>query len=208
MTADRTPPKYLEDYVPVSVRVEKFYEQHPEGRILTEIISIDDKRVVVKARVYRDFSSTLESSTGHAEEVRAENYVNESSALENAETSAVGRALALLGYEVKKGLASREEMNKVDRANQARETREDVGTEKARPDSPPATPPSPVPSRAPTRNTESQLLVKPGEKCEKCGKALDSPPHIARWVDAKRKNEPEFPSICPGCFNKGQQKSA
>jgi hypothetical protein len=105
----------LKDYIPVSERVEKFYADFPDGRINTQIVdhSPDTGFVLFKANIYRDDAEP--SATGHAFEVRGDGYVNKTSHIENCETSAVGRALALLGYEIKKGIASREEMGKVQR---------------------------------------------------------------------------------------------
>jgi hypothetical protein len=54
----------------------------------------------------------VEVAAGHAEEVRGQGNVNRTIALENAETSAWGRALAALGYDVKGGIASQEEMKR------------------------------------------------------------------------------------------------
>jgi hypothetical protein len=100
----------LKDYVEVNVRIEKFYEKYPNGRILTELVSWKDEVVVMKATVYRDQSDQHPSSTGHAYEKEGSSFINKTSALENCETSAVGRALAILGFEIKKSVASKEEV--------------------------------------------------------------------------------------------------
>lgn len=55
-----------------------------------------DEPVVVRAVITRT-SDGVVVATGHAEEWRSASYVNKTSAIENAETSAVGRALAALG---------------------------------------------------------------------------------------------------------------
>ena len=70
-----------------------------------------------KASAFREKDDAEPSATGHAFEERTQGYVNKTSYIENCETSAVGRALALLGYEISKGIASREEMAKVQRYN-------------------------------------------------------------------------------------------
>lgn len=100
----------LSDYIEVNVRIEKFWKDHPKGRIETEIKAIDDIRVLIQAKVYRDSKDEHPSATGHAEEIRDASYINKTSAVENGETSAVGRALAILGYEIKKSVASKEEV--------------------------------------------------------------------------------------------------
>ena len=100
----------LADYVPVSERLETFWEEYPNGRIDTAVVSNAGGKVVIKASVYRDAADPHPTATGHAHEVEGQGLVNQTSALENCETSAVGRALALMGYEIKRGIASREEM--------------------------------------------------------------------------------------------------
>lgn len=107
----------LKDYIPVSERLEKFYADFPNGRVNTFIVehSLADGFVLIKASVFRDRDDAEPSATGHAFEIRGDSYINKTSHVENCETSAVGRALALLGYEIKKGIASREEMGKVER---------------------------------------------------------------------------------------------
>jgi len=104
----------FEDYVTVAERIEQFYAAYPQGRLLTSIIEHDREAgfVLIRAEAYRNAEDTMPASTGHAFEVRGESYVNKTSYLENCETSSVGRALALLGFEVRRGIASREEMEK------------------------------------------------------------------------------------------------
>lgn len=110
----------LKDYVEVNVRIEKFYNKYPNGRIVTNLISWNDGVVVMKAEVYRDLNDTAPSATGHAYEKEGSTFINKTSALENCETSAVGRALAILGFEIKKSIASKEEVEnaKLNQTNQ------------------------------------------------------------------------------------------
>lgn len=101
----------LSDYVEVNVRIQKFWEKHPQGRIETHILKwTDDGLIVVEAFVYRDASDEKPTANGHAQEREGSSQVNKTSALENCETSAVGRALANAGFEIKKSVASREEV--------------------------------------------------------------------------------------------------
>jgi hypothetical protein len=100
----------LKDYILVNDRIMKFYEKYPDGRIVTDIISWDEGRIVMRAMVYRDYESDKVLATGHAYEQEGSTYINKTSALENCETSAVGRALALAGFEIKKSIASKEEV--------------------------------------------------------------------------------------------------
>lgn len=113
----------LNDYETVAERIQRFYKDYPDGRIVTEDLTKwrDRERNVwrVVARVYKthEQSEFSPSASGHAFEIDGQGLANKTSALENAETSAVGRALAMLGYSVSKtALASREEMEKVARA--------------------------------------------------------------------------------------------
>jgi hypothetical protein len=107
----------LDNYVPVNLRLAHFYTQHSAGRVQTSIVEHDRESgfIIVRAEIYRDTSDTLPASTGHAFEQRSAGHVNKTSYIENCETSAVGRALALLGYGITKAISSREEMEKVQR---------------------------------------------------------------------------------------------
>ena len=111
----------FEDYVPVAERLERFYERYPDGRITTAIVQHDLETgfVLMRAEVYRTPDDAQPAATGHAFEVRGDSYVNKTSYVENAETSSVGRALAMLGFEVKRGIASREELQKTARMQPA-----------------------------------------------------------------------------------------
>lgn len=107
----------LSKYIPVHARIAEFYEKYPDGRIVTEIIRLNEDSgfVCIKASAYRNRDDAEPSSTGHAFEIRGQGYVNTTSFIENGETSAVGRALANLGFKIDNGIASREEMQKVER---------------------------------------------------------------------------------------------
>lgn len=100
---------FLKDYIQVNERIIMFYEKYPEGSIQTEILLVDNEKVIIKAYAYRN-NKDQHPSTGHAEEIRNSNYINRTSAVENCETSAVGRSLANLGFEIKHSIASREEI--------------------------------------------------------------------------------------------------
>jgi hypothetical protein len=102
-----------DEYVQVNERLELFRKEHPEWGLVSTLDHYDDSRVVVRAVVTNE--QGREIASGLAEEVRDSSPVNKTSAVENCETSAWGRALANLGYEVKRSIASREEMEKAQR---------------------------------------------------------------------------------------------
>jgi hypothetical protein len=112
----------LADYELVETRISKFYSLYEDGRIQTENMSTAADREkgiwVVKARLYttqEDQRLGLPKATGYAFEVDGGYGANKTSALENCETSAIGRALANMALHGSKR-ASREEMSKVERA--------------------------------------------------------------------------------------------
>ena len=97
----------LDEYVTVHERIERFYAKFPQGRITTTILehSYETGFILIKAEVYRDADDTLPAATGHAYELRSAGHVQAGSYVEVCETSSVGRALALLGFEVRRGVA-------------------------------------------------------------------------------------------------------
>ena len=103
----------LADYEPVEVRLEKFIKDYPAFRIATELEVVEKDRYIVKAYLFKDASDGVAWATGYAEETVTQRGVNQTSALENCETSAIGRALANAGYAPKGKRPSREEMTKV-----------------------------------------------------------------------------------------------
>ena len=113
----------LEDYEPVEDRLAKFIKDFPDFRISTELVAHTNDRYIVKACIYRTYADSEPYSSGLAEETVSSRGVNSTSALENCETSAIGRALANAGYATKGKRASREEMLKVNN-NQPKSFRE------------------------------------------------------------------------------------
>jgi hypothetical protein len=103
----------LADYETVEVRLEKFIKDYPDFRISTELEVCEKDRYIVKAYLFKDSQQSTALSTGLAEEKVTDRGVNQTSALENCETSAIGRALANAGYAAKGKRPSREEMTKV-----------------------------------------------------------------------------------------------
>jgi hypothetical protein len=103
----------LDDYETVEERLVKFWKDHPDGQIHTKVLEHTSSRFIVEASIYRTEADLRPWTTGLAEETVQGRGVNATSALENCETSAIGRALANAGYATKGKRASREEMSKV-----------------------------------------------------------------------------------------------
>lgn len=107
----------LSQYATVEERLEKFWSDHPNGAVITEIAHREGDTIIVKAFIYFERGGDL-VATGLAEEVRDASPVNKTSFVENAETSAIGRGLANANYAMKKR-PSREEMQKAERRQQS-----------------------------------------------------------------------------------------
>ena len=99
------------EYAGVSERVIAFRKVYPNGRIETERIENDEESVTMIAKVFNDEDKLI--ATGHASEVK-KGLVNSVSMLENCETSAIGRALGFCGFGVDNGIASEQEIEKVE----------------------------------------------------------------------------------------------
>jgi hypothetical protein len=106
----------LADYETVESRLEKWWKDYPDGRVATKIEQATDTRYIVSAELFKTEADAKAYATGLASESVSDRGVNSTSALENCETSAIGRALANAGYAAKGKRASREEMDKVNRA--------------------------------------------------------------------------------------------
>lgn len=99
-------------YVLVSDRVIYFNENYPKGSITTELVSKpEDDLVIIKATI-KPVEGENRAFTGYSQATWGDGFVNKTSALENAETSAVGRALGFMGIGVIESIASADEINK------------------------------------------------------------------------------------------------
>lgn len=98
------------DYVMVHERIKEFHEQYPNGKINTELIEMTD-RFITKTVATPDVENPDRFFTGWAYEDISQNGVNCTSALENCETSSVGRAIGQLGIGIDTSLASYDEVS-------------------------------------------------------------------------------------------------
>lgn len=95
------------EYVEVNVRIKAFRDMYPDGSIMTEIVSHQDGVCVVKAIA---IVGGQIRATGHAYEKEGSTFINKTSYIENAETSAIGRCLGCLGIGIDTSVASVEEV--------------------------------------------------------------------------------------------------
>lgn len=103
------------EYALVADRITEFYERYPTGRILTDLVS-RERDIVFRAEVFRSSEDLAPASTGWASEREGDGDINLVACLENSETSAIGRALANLGFTASRKRPSYEEMQKAERA--------------------------------------------------------------------------------------------
>jgi len=154
----------LEDYETVEERLTKFWKEHPDGRIETELIEATTSRFIVLARIYRTEADSKAWTFGHAYEVVSDRGVNSTSALENCETSAIGRALANANYATRGKRPSREEMTKVIRVTaKDNPTADDVWTSE----------PAPLALNVEEIKEQLNATEVPGERSCKHGKMIE-----------------------------------
>lgn len=124
----------LADYATVQERIEAFWAKYPNGAIVTTDLTTDADRDRKQWRVYAEvyfvFDELRPRGTGLAFEIDGGAGANQTSAYENAETSAIGRALATANFTTSKHRASRQEMSKAQRVapDEAQITAIDVQT--------------------------------------------------------------------------------
>lgn len=111
----------LSNYEDVDTRIHRFWEMHQNGRIKTQIVYQKEgengqlKQVIIQAKVWKDKNSGKADATDYAEEIQGATPVNRTSFIENCSTSAIGRALATLGFAKKGARPSTVEMTKSER---------------------------------------------------------------------------------------------
>ena len=108
----------LSQYETVDERLHKFKELYPNSRVFTELVSYSNEQYIVKSYIYKDENDPHPLATGYAEERVGSSPVNRNSALENCETSSLGRALANAAISAKGNRPSATEMGKAERQDQ------------------------------------------------------------------------------------------
>lgn len=106
----------LQNYISVQERINAFWKEHPDGAIRTQLASDpkDFDRCRYQAEVFTHRDHIEPDAVGYAFELAGTGMANKTSHEENCETSAIGRALANLGYATtQETRPSREEMTKV-----------------------------------------------------------------------------------------------
>lgn len=106
------------NYVEVKERIKGFRQNYPMGTIKTHVELIDEDTCIATAEAgfFTPDGTFILLGTGTAMENRNGSRINSVSFIENAETSAVGRALGMLGIGIDAAVASAEEVNKADKA--------------------------------------------------------------------------------------------
>ena len=99
------------EYITVDERVEMFHELYPNGMIVTTLLKVEDSQILFKATATPDIDKPERFYTGHAEEVVGSSQINKTSAVENCETSAVGRCLGFLNIGLVGSIATADEVN-------------------------------------------------------------------------------------------------
>ena len=191
----------LEDYETVEERLIKFWKEHPDGRIETELLEATPTRFIVHARIYRTEADLRYWTSGLAFEHISDRGVNSTSALENCETSAIGRALSCAGYATRGKRPSREEMNKVAQPNKFEKkvenfTREKVPVEK--PSDPWTIEQKPMPVDLDEALTQLNEGIKPTE--------IPMCKHGARkeLQGVSKYNKPYYGMVCPERLKENQ----
>jgi hypothetical protein len=97
-------------YITVNERIKEFHKLYPNGSIVTNFHSQGNGIVIMKCQVTPDVDKPARFFTGVAYENEGSTFINKTSYIENCETSAVGRALGMLGIGIDVSVASADEV--------------------------------------------------------------------------------------------------
>lgn len=165
-------------YAEVNERVTAFRKLYPEGSIVTEILSVDEGRCVMRATVSTGEGVIL--GTGTACEERNASMINKTSYIENCETSAIGRALGMCGIGIAASIASAEEL---------------LGALAAQEAEAPKAAPAPAPESAPVV-----------AKCADCGKDIEGRGKYTPEAIAKKTHKTYGRMLCWECAEKANEE--
>jgi hypothetical protein len=210
------------DYAPVADRITLFYQKYPRGRIVTRLHSRTEREVTFRALVYRGSDDAMPAATGWASEREGDGDVNTVACLENTETSAIGRALANLGFTASTKRPSREEMQKVSRERARGISTPGVVAESRSSAEPPSVDDDPVQRRANAVHDVLDLLRRaealgfPERRIAALRKILlgDPPPpdrlaglerRLRAW--SARHRSPGRWAVTPRCFYQGERST-
>ena len=157
--------QFAPDYIQVHERIAAFYAKHPEGSLQSEIFELSESRVVMRAYAYRTPTDERPGIGYSSLEIPGKTPYTRGSEIENCETSAWGRAIAALGFEVKRGIATAEEVRNKSNAPAPAASSSAAGEREG--GRPVARPPSqPVPEEpegmfeAPARSSEQGMTLR------------------------------------------------
>lgn len=100
------------DYAEVNQRIKAFRMVYPEGFIINEMVSNENGVCIFRSTVgyYKENGDAVTLGVGTAYEKEGSSFINQTSYIENCETSAVGRALGMAGFGIDTSIASLEEV--------------------------------------------------------------------------------------------------
>lgn len=112
-------------YVMVNERLKAFREEHKDWSLISDVVSLTEEICVIKASILDENGRVI--ATGLAQEDRQSSMINNTSYVENCETSAWGRALANLGYGIDTSVASANEVAMAIEKQELNETLDVIG---------------------------------------------------------------------------------
>ena len=173
-------------YPEVNQRIKAFRQVYPDGFIVTEIEKLEGGAVIFRAQVGYYESSGLRYVLGEgtAREGQQDSYINKTSYIENAETSAVGRALGMAGFGIDYGVASAEEVEGAKAAQAEQETPAEATRANVTPENP-----QPAPGRdlSAFSTLKQRLVAATGQSEEQAGQVM-----LAVLGDPRQMNDEQY----------------
>ena len=159
------------DYAIVNERVKAFRKVYPNGSITTEVVSMTDGMIVMRATACDGEGKVL--ATGTAYEMEASSYINKTSYIENCETSCIGRALGFCGFGIDTAICSAEEVDNAIRQQEASRKTKQTDDD-------------------PLGTGDVKHLPQRGDVCEVCGATLTAAQKALSQQKYKK-------LLCPAC---------